>query len=76
MAIALVITFFVKYFNKAMVIFSTDGKNTEKKKGKKIVCTKMMLEKNFSQKKISHTLQENNDPSLKTIYNSRLGGQR
>ena len=47
MAIALVITFFVKYFNKAMVIFSTDEKNTEKKKGKKIVCTKMMLE-NFS----------------------------
>ena len=78
MAIALVITFFVKYFNKAMVIFNTDEKNTEKKKGKKIVCTKMMLEKNFLPKKISHTppLQENNDPSLKTIYNSRLGGQR
>ena len=55
MAIALVITFFVKYFNKAMVIFSTDEKNTEKKKGKKIVCTKMMLEKNFLPKKISHT---------------------
>ena len=29
-----------------MVIFSTNKKNTGKKKGKKIVCTKMMLEKN------------------------------
>ena len=52
MAIALVITLFVKYFNKAMVIFSTN-KKAEKKE--KIVCTKMMLERIFLQKKISHT---------------------
>ena len=78
MAIALVITFFVKYFNKAMVIFSTDEKNTEKKKRKKNclheddVGKKFFTEENFSYP----PLQENNDPSLKTIYNSRLGGQR
>ena len=54
MAIALVITFFVKYFNKAMVIFSTDEKNTEKKKRKKNclheddVGKKFFTEENFS----------------------------
>ena len=35
-----------KKFNKAIVIFSTNKKNTEKKSGKKIVCKKMGMEKN------------------------------
>ena len=53
MAIALVITFFVKYFNKAMVIFSTDEKNTEKKRKKNClheddVGKKFFTEENFS----------------------------
>ena len=73
MAIALVITFFVNYFNKAMVIFSTDEKNTEKNcLHEDDVGKKFFTEENFSYP----PLQENNDPSLKTIYNSRLGGQR
>ena len=53
MAIALVITFFVKYFNKAMIIFSTDEKNTEKKRKKNClheddVGKKFFTEENFS----------------------------
>ena len=36
-----------KKFNKAMIIFSTNKKNTEKKKWKKIVCKKMTVQKMF-----------------------------
>ena len=46
MAIELLITFFVEYFNKVMVIFSKNKRNHEKKMEKIVVCTKMMLEKN------------------------------
>ena len=44
-AIALLIGFFEKQFNEAMVIFSTKKKNTEQY-GKKIACKKMTMEKN------------------------------
>ena len=36
-----------KKFNKAMIIFSTNKKNTEKKKWKKIVCKKTTVQKMF-----------------------------
>lgn len=49
MAVALLIGFFKKQFNEAMVIFSIKKKNTEQKHGTKIACKKMTMEKMFAE---------------------------
>ena len=48
----------------------------KKKKGKNCLHEDDVGKKFFTEENFSYPpLQENNDPSLKTIYNSRLGGQ-